>query len=91
MFLATLYLDKMTLPQPYRPDPRILELGTGFYDPVSAAGFPECQPRFLNLVAAAEVGLEETDWARHFCRFNPLTRNLTEPLALRYQIGRAHV
>ena len=74
----------MTLPQPYRPDPRILELGTSFYDPVRAADFPECRARFLNERAAAEVGLQEADWPRHFCRFEPLDGNLPQPLALRY-------
>jgi uncharacterized protein YdiU (UPF0061 family) len=74
----------MTPAQPYRPDPRILELGPSFYDPVRAANFPACTARFLNGRAAAEVGLEETDWARHFCRFEPLADNLEQPLALRY-------
>ncbi|WP_300974145.1 protein adenylyltransferase SelO family protein [Sphingomonas sp. LHG3406-1] len=74
----------MTLPQPYRPDPRILELGEAFYDAVEAARFPDCKPRFLNERAAAEVGLAETDWAAHFCRFEPLPDNLPQPLALRY-------
>ena len=66
----------MTPVQPYRPDPRILELGTSFYDPVRAANFPACTARFLNTRAAAEVGLENMDWARHFCRFEPLEGNL---------------
>ncbi|NJC06734.1 uncharacterized protein YdiU (UPF0061 family) [Sphingomonas kaistensis] len=70
--------------QPYRPDPRILELGETFYDPVRAANFPACTARFVNTRAAAEVGLEGTDWARHFCRFEPLPGNLEAPLALRY-------
>lgn len=70
--------------QPYLPDPRILELGDGFYDPVRAALFPACTPRFLNERAAAEVGLQDVDWARHFCRFESLENNLEQPLALRY-------
>jgi uncharacterized protein YdiU (UPF0061 family) len=74
----------MTLPQPYRPDPRILELGAGYYDPVRAADFPDCTPRFLNVRAAGEIGLEDVDWGRHFCRFEPLEGNLEQPLALRY-------
>lgn len=74
----------MTLPQPYRPDPRILELGEDYYDPVAPAAFPACTARFLNHRAAAEVGLETTDWAAHFCRFEPLPANLPQPLALRY-------
>lgn len=74
----------MTLPQPYRPDPRILELGERFYDQVRAADFPACTPRFVNERAAAEVGLQDVDWGRHFCRFEPLEGNLEQPLALRY-------
>lgn len=65
----------------------ILELGDGFYDPVIAARFPACQPRFCNLRWADEVGLGDLDaqgWARHFCRFEPLPANLPQPLALRY-------
>ena len=74
----------MTPVQPYQPDPRILELGDGFYDPVRAAEFPSCTARFVNHRAATEVGLEGSDWARHFCRFEPLPGNLEAPLALRY-------
>jgi len=74
----------MTLPQPYRPDPRILELGESFYDAVRPARFPACTERFWNERAAAEVGLSETDRAAHFCRFEPLPNNLEQPLALRY-------
>ena len=74
----------MTVPQPYRPDPLILELGGDFYDEVAAASFPACTPRFLNARAAATVGLEHSDWAAHFCRFEPLPDNLPRPLSLRY-------
>jgi serine/tyrosine/threonine adenylyltransferase len=71
---------------PYRPDPRILSLGPDFYDPVEPARFPKCIPRFLNHRWSERVGLylDEEGWARHFCRFEPLPDNLTEPLALRY-------
>jgi uncharacterized protein YdiU (UPF0061 family) len=70
----------------YRPDPKILELGPDFYDQVAPAGFPGCTPRFVNRRWAERVGLElgEEDWARHFCRFEPLPGNLQQPLALRY-------
>jgi uncharacterized protein YdiU (UPF0061 family) len=74
----------MTPTQPYQPDPRILELGDSFYDPVQAANFPECKARFINDRAAAEVGLTEVEWAQHFCRLEPLPGNLDQPLALRY-------
>jgi uncharacterized protein YdiU (UPF0061 family) len=70
----------------YRPDPKILELGPDFYDAVEPARFPKCFPRFVNQRCAERVGLEleGEGWARHFCRFEPLSDNLTEPLALRY-------
>ena len=70
----------------YRPDPALLTLGPDFYDPVEPAKFPQCRPRFLNRRWAERVGLELSDgqWAAHFCRFEPLPRNLPEPLAQRY-------
>jgi uncharacterized protein YdiU (UPF0061 family) len=71
----------------YRPDPQILALGPAFYDPVEAAAFPGCSPRFLNRRWAERVGLgamDEESWANRFCRFRPLPDNLREPLALRY-------
>jgi len=70
--------------QVYRPDPRILELGPDFYDPVEPAPFPAAIPRFLNRRWAERVGLGEVDWEAHFHRFEPLPNNLTRPLALRY-------
>ena len=68
------------------PDPAILSLGPEFYDPVEPAAFPQCIPRFLNARWAERVGLalDKGQWAKHFCRFESLPANLTEPLALRY-------
>jgi uncharacterized protein YdiU (UPF0061 family) len=77
----------MPLAQSYRPDVKITELGEAFFDAVEPARFPECAPRFVNLRAAASVGLAELskeEWAAHFCRFEPLPHNLPQPLALRY-------
>jgi len=70
----------------YRPDPKILTLGPDFYDAVEPARFPKCIPRFVNERWAGRIGLDfdDDEWARHFCRFDPLPNNLTEPLALRY-------
>jgi uncharacterized protein YdiU (UPF0061 family) len=71
----------------YRADPRILELGGEFYDPVKAADFPQAILRFRNDRAAAQVGLgtlSDAEWVRHFGRFEPLPDNLSQPLALRY-------
>jgi uncharacterized protein YdiU (UPF0061 family) len=71
---------------PYRPDPKILSLGSDFYDPVEPVPFPKCVPRFENQRCAEGIGLDLADdgWAKHFCRFEPLPDNLTQPLALRY-------
>ena len=77
----------MTIPMTYRADPRIEELGPEFYDAVAPADFPKAVPRFLNRRWADRVGLgdlEESQWAAHFCRFEPLPGNLPQPLALRY-------
>ncbi len=71
----------------YRPDPKILELGPDFYDPVAAASFPKAIPRFLNRGWAEQVDLGDLDaasWEQHFCRFEPLPENLAQPLALKY-------
>ena len=71
----------------YRPDPAILELGSDYYDPVTAADFPQTILRFRNQRHAETVGLGNlTDeaWLQHFGRFAPLPDNLEQPLALRY-------
>ncbi|MCL6740888.1 YdiU family protein [Sphingomonas sp. RB56-2] len=65
----------------------IVELGESFYDPVASAEFPACTQRFVNRRWADRIGLgrlSDQDWARHFCRFDPLPGNLPQPLALRY-------
>ena len=74
-------------PQAYRPATAILSLGDAFYDPVTAADFPETRLRFRNDRAAAEVGLAaltDDEWLHHFGRFAPLPGSLETPLALRY-------
>jgi len=71
----------------YRPDPKILDLGPGFYDPVEPALFPKAIPRFINKRWAERVGLGDlgnAGWEAHFCRFEALPGNLKQPLALRY-------
>jgi uncharacterized protein YdiU (UPF0061 family) len=68
----------------YRPDPKILELGPDFYDPVEPARFPTCVPRFLNQRWAERIGLADANWPKHFCGFESLPENLMQPLALRY-------
>ncbi|WP_084581045.1 protein adenylyltransferase SelO family protein [Sphingomonas azotifigens] len=71
----------------FAPQQAILELGDGFYDPVSPAPFPQTILRFRNDRAAATVGLEglsDAEWIAHFGRFEPLAGSLARPLALRY-------
>ena len=77
----------MAQPQAVTSRPPILELGAEHYDAVEPADFPQCTPRFLNRRWADRIGLGDLgyeDWARHFCRFEPLPGNLPKPLALRY-------
>ena len=76
----------MAEPQDVTVSLPILALGDRFYDPVRPADFPKCTPRFLNRRWAERVKLSMSDdqWAKHFCRFEPLPDNLNEPLALRY-------
>lgn len=57
------------------------------WDIVSPARFPKTVLRFRNDSAARQVGLEglsEEAWREAFALFEPLKRNLAEPLALRY-------
>lgn len=71
----------------YNPDPRFQLLGPEFADPVEPARFPFEKVRFRNQRAAATVGLDhldEAEWAAAFARFEPLPRNLEQPLAMRY-------
>jgi uncharacterized protein YdiU (UPF0061 family) len=80
-------MNNKPIASPYRPDPQIASLGAKIGDPVQAANFPETILRFRNDRWAATVGLADYDdatWIRHFGRFEPLPRNLPEPLALRY-------
>ena len=71
----------------YTPAPRITDLGDAFFDPVTAASFPEARLRFRNQRWAERVGLgalTDEQWVEHFARFQPLPDNLPQPLALRY-------
>jgi len=71
----------------YAPDPRCLELGGAFYDPVAPADFPKAILRLRNQRWARRVGLDgltEGEWLEHFARFAPLPGNHPAPLALRY-------
>jgi len=71
----------------YRPDPAILALAGWLGDPVAAADFPATTLRFRNDRHAATIGLEnltDDEWCTHLGRFQPLSGNLPQPLALRY-------
>ncbi|KQU55869.1 selenoprotein O [Sphingomonas sp. Leaf339] len=74
-------------PQAYRPEQTLLTLGPDFYDPVTAADFPQTTLRFRTDRAAADVGLDtltDVEWLAHFGEFRPLPGTLPQPLALRY-------
>ena len=71
----------------YRPDPRFMQLGPEFADPVTAADFPQTVLRHRNQRAAGTVGLgalSDDEWINHFGRFAPLPDNQPGPLAMRY-------
>jgi uncharacterized protein YdiU (UPF0061 family) len=71
----------------FAPRRTILDLGPGFYDPVTAAAFPQATLRFRNDRAAASIGLDgltDAAWIDHFGQFAPLPGSLEAPLALRY-------
>lgn len=71
----------------YRPAPLLSDSSLDLFDPVAAANFPQAILRYRNDRAARSIGLEalsDTDWLRHFGRFEPLPDNQSQPLALRY-------
>ncbi|MAW99318.1 MAG: selenoprotein O [Sphingomonas sp.] len=71
----------------YRPERTILDLGEEFFDPVAPADFPKTILRFRNRRWDGAVGLadmSDTQWTRHFGRFESLPGSLETPLALRY-------
>jgi len=62
-------------------------LGADFFDPVSAAPFPQLTLRHRDQRWAGRIGLDglsEADWIGHFGRFAPLPGSFETPLALRY-------
>ena len=77
----------MPVSSSYQPEPRFLDLGPGFADPVRPAEFPQRVLRYGNQYWAEKVGLGDlaiAEWEAHFVRFVPLPANLPEPLAQRY-------
>jgi uncharacterized protein YdiU (UPF0061 family) len=74
-------------PTTYRPGTPIEALADWLGDPVEPADFPQTLIRYRNDRAASAIGLShlsDADWRAHFGRFEPLERNLPQPLALRY-------
>ena len=70
-----------------RPVNAIAPIAEWIGDPVEPADFPETILRFRNDRAARAIGLaelSETEWLRHFGRFEPFEGSLDTPLALRY-------
>ncbi|WP_332713542.1 protein adenylyltransferase SelO [Pelagibacterium mangrovi] len=62
-------------------------LGSGFFDPVQPADFPQAILRYRNQRWAERMGLEgltDAQWIAHFARFEPLPGSFEKPLALRY-------
>ena len=71
----------------YAPSALHVNLGPEFFDAVAPARFPQRILRFRNDAWAKRVGLETLtpdEWERAFALFEPLPRNLPQPLALRY-------
>ena len=71
----------------YRADTPILSIADWLGDAVEAFDFPKTELRFRNRRWDAAVGLDtlsDTEWGRHFGRFEALPDNLPHPLALRY-------
>ena len=69
------------------PQPPIVGIADFLADTVAAADFPQTILRFRNDRAAASVGLDrlsDDEWIAKFGRFQPLSDNLLQPLALRY-------
>jgi uncharacterized protein YdiU (UPF0061 family) len=65
----------------------VLTLGSGFYDVVEPARFPELRLRYRNQRWTERVGLGElsdAEFRRHFGELKPLPGNLSQALALRY-------
>ncbi|MCP2680456.1 YdiU family protein [Maricaulaceae bacterium NA33B04] len=70
----------------YRPDPRFAALGPDFASPVDPADFPLARPIWWNERWAEAVGLKMDVEARqlHFHRFESLTDNQAQPVAIKY-------
>ncbi len=71
----------------YRPDPRFMMLGPEFADPVEPARFPTHILRWRNRNWDRRIGLNaltDAEWEAAFARFEPLSDNQPQPLAMRY-------
>ena len=74
----------------YRPQPLFAQLGPEFADPVAPARFPQHVLRWRNQRWGDRVGLGDltpAEWEAHFARFEPLSGNMSAPLAMRSCMG----
>ena len=72
----------------------IEQISAVFADAAEPANFPEAVLRFRNTPWAERVGLghlSDSEWGKHFARFERLPDNLESPLALRYHGHQFHV
>lgn len=80
---------------PFMTDtPPILEISEHISDAAEPADFPKSELRYRNQPAAKLVGLDDlsdTDWLKHFARFEPLQGNMPGPRAMRYHGHQFHV
>lgn len=71
----------------FKPEAIHTDLGTDFFDKVSASNFPKHILRYRNQRWAERVGLDElseTNWLAHFGAFEPFEGSFETPIALRY-------
>jgi serine/tyrosine/threonine adenylyltransferase len=64
-----------------------LALGPDFFDPVTAARFPQLTLRHRDQRWAKRIGIDtltDAEWLKHFGAFEPLPGSFEQPLALRY-------
>jgi len=72
----------------------IEQISAVFADAAEPANFPKAVLRFRNTPWAERVGLghlSDSEWVKHFARFERLPDNLESPLALRYHGHQFHV
>ena len=79
--------EAVSMGQEWTPERAFEGLGSGFYDVVEAARFPQHTLRWRDQRWAEAIGLgalSDEAWIGHFGRFEPLPGAQPHPLALRY-------